>query len=251
MSIGICPLAQWQRICLPMQEMQKTWVWSLGQEDPLEKEMATYSSILAEKIPWTEEPGGLQYMVFQKSWMQLSTHTNMSIKGWFPASCQMSACWPQACKPTLAAGSLHLLVENPLLTITKSNVLQLASWSNFLYLQFTLLKHGLLGGPWDSEESWQSFPRESETYSPEHPLICSFQVFSFHQRCPCTFLICVGGPDHFSDTWIHVGLEGKQEILLQSSSLSSVTLFQAKRCAELSHLLGTCSVINKVGLTVI
>ena len=38
------------------QEMQ---VWSLGQEDPLEKEMAAHSSILALKIPWTEEPGGL------------------------------------------------------------------------------------------------------------------------------------------------------------------------------------------------
>ena len=38
--------------------MQETWVPSLGQEDPLEKEMATHSSILAWKIPWTEEPGG-------------------------------------------------------------------------------------------------------------------------------------------------------------------------------------------------
>ena len=39
--------------------MQKTQVQSLGQEDPLEKEMATHSSILAWRIPWTEEPGGL------------------------------------------------------------------------------------------------------------------------------------------------------------------------------------------------
>ena len=43
-----------------MQEIQKTWVQSLNREDPLEKEMATHSSILAWKIPWTEEPGGLQ-----------------------------------------------------------------------------------------------------------------------------------------------------------------------------------------------
>ena len=41
-----------------MQEMQEMHVQSLGQEDPLEKEMATYSSILAWEIPWTEEPGG-------------------------------------------------------------------------------------------------------------------------------------------------------------------------------------------------
>ena len=40
--------------------MQETWVQSLGQEDPLEKEMATHSGILAWRIPWTEEPGGLQ-----------------------------------------------------------------------------------------------------------------------------------------------------------------------------------------------
>ena len=46
-----------------MQEMQ---VWSLGQEDPLEKEMATHASILAWEIPWTEEPGGLQFMGSQK-----------------------------------------------------------------------------------------------------------------------------------------------------------------------------------------
>ena len=39
--------------------MRETWVRSLGQEDPLEKEMATHSSILAWRIPWTEEPGGL------------------------------------------------------------------------------------------------------------------------------------------------------------------------------------------------
>ena len=39
--------------------MQETWVRSLGQEDPLEKEMATHSNILAWRIPWTEEPGGL------------------------------------------------------------------------------------------------------------------------------------------------------------------------------------------------
>ena len=40
--------------------MRETWVRSLGQEDPLEKEMATHSSILAWRIPWTEEHGGLQ-----------------------------------------------------------------------------------------------------------------------------------------------------------------------------------------------
>ena len=45
--------------------MQETWVRSLGREDPLEKEMATHSSILAWRIPWMEEPGGLQPMGLQ------------------------------------------------------------------------------------------------------------------------------------------------------------------------------------------
>ena len=45
--------------CLPTQE---TWVRSLGREDPLEEKMAAHSSIFAWRIPWTEEPGGLQFM---------------------------------------------------------------------------------------------------------------------------------------------------------------------------------------------
>ena len=51
---------------LPMQEPQETWVLSLGRGDPLEGEMATNSSILVWKIPWTEEPGGLQSMGSQR-----------------------------------------------------------------------------------------------------------------------------------------------------------------------------------------
>ena len=50
--------------CLPA--MQETWVRSLGWKDPLEKEMATHSSSLAWKIPWTEESGGLQSMGSQR-----------------------------------------------------------------------------------------------------------------------------------------------------------------------------------------
>ena len=46
--------------------MRETWVQSLGWEDPLEKEMATYSSTLAWKMPWTEEPGRLQSMGLQR-----------------------------------------------------------------------------------------------------------------------------------------------------------------------------------------
>ena len=61
-----------------MQEMQ---VWSLGWEDLLELEMATHSSILAWKIPWTEEPGGLQSMESQRvehDWATENTHGTQS-----------------------------------------------------------------------------------------------------------------------------------------------------------------------------
>ena len=58
-----------------MQEMQETWVRSLGQVDPLEKGMATYSSILAWEIPLTEDPGWLQSRESQRDTTQrLSTH---------------------------------------------------------------------------------------------------------------------------------------------------------------------------------
>ena len=58
-SLWASLVAQCSRSCLTMQETQ---VQSLGWEDPLEKEMATRSSILAWETPWTEEPGGLQFM---------------------------------------------------------------------------------------------------------------------------------------------------------------------------------------------
>ena len=60
-----------------MQEMQETWVPSLGWEDPLEKGMATHSDILAWRILWTEETGGLQTMGSQNSWTRLSDLTTI------------------------------------------------------------------------------------------------------------------------------------------------------------------------------
>ena len=53
------PIAQ---VVKNLPAVRETWIRSLGQEDPLEKEMATHSSILAWRILWTEEPGGLQSM---------------------------------------------------------------------------------------------------------------------------------------------------------------------------------------------
>ena len=53
--------------------VQETWAQSLGQEDPLEKEIAAYCSILAWRIPWTEKPGGLQFMGRKESDMTETT----------------------------------------------------------------------------------------------------------------------------------------------------------------------------------
>ena len=59
--------------------MQETWVWSLGWEDPLEKGMVTHSSILVWRIPWTEEPGGLQSMGSQRVGRDWATDTDKNL----------------------------------------------------------------------------------------------------------------------------------------------------------------------------
>ena len=63
---GIPRVAQWVKNTAEMQETQEMQVQSLGWEDPVEKRMATHSSILAWRIPWTEEPGRLQSMGLQR-----------------------------------------------------------------------------------------------------------------------------------------------------------------------------------------
>ena len=63
-----------------MKEVQKTWDRSLGQEDPLEQEMATHSSILVWKIPWTEKPGRLQSIGSQRVGHNLVTENARDIR---------------------------------------------------------------------------------------------------------------------------------------------------------------------------
>ena len=60
--------------------MQETWAQSLSQEDPMEQEMATHSSITAWKIPWTEEPGGLQSMGSQRVGHDLAAGQQLSMQ---------------------------------------------------------------------------------------------------------------------------------------------------------------------------
>ena len=67
-----------------MQEVQETWVWFLGQEDPLEKEIATHSSVLAWEIPGTEEPGELDPWGSKESdmteWLKMHTQGDLGPK---------------------------------------------------------------------------------------------------------------------------------------------------------------------------
>ena len=65
-KISIGPISLMAQTVKNLAAMQETWVWSLGQEDPLGKGMATHSSILAWRIPWIEEPGGLQSTGLQR-----------------------------------------------------------------------------------------------------------------------------------------------------------------------------------------
>ena len=73
--------------------MRETWVRSLGWEDPLEKEMATHSSTIAWKIPWTEETGRLQSMGLQRvghNWV-----TSLSFSLWLFLDSNYSCCWKE------------------------------------------------------------------------------------------------------------------------------------------------------------
>ena len=92
-----------------MQEPKETWVWSLGQENPLKEEMATHSSILAWRIPRTEKPGGLQSMGSQTVWNGLGIEhwcTRWKNPGLSNQSClvslESSCCLVTQSCPTLA-----------------------------------------------------------------------------------------------------------------------------------------------------
>ena len=87
--------------------MRETWAPSLGLEDPLEEGMATHSSILARRVPWTEEPGGLQSMGSQRvghDWPRKHrAHTRVTEPNRFPRRCIL--CWSPSCP--LPSGPQH------------------------------------------------------------------------------------------------------------------------------------------------
>ena len=88
------------------------WVWPLGQEEPLEKEMAIHSSILAWEIPWTEEPGGLQSMGSQRVRHNRTQHIIANID-WGLSQAQYSML-----SLHYALKSLHNPVRNPVWAVT-------------------------------------------------------------------------------------------------------------------------------------
>ena len=95
--------------------VQETWGQALGWGDPLWKGMAPHSSILAWRIPWTEEPGGLQSMGVAKSWTQLSKFGKLSSghrtgKGQFSFQSQRKA-MPKNVQTTAQLHSSHTLVK--------------------------------------------------------------------------------------------------------------------------------------------
>ena len=104
--------------------MQETWVQSLGQEDLLEKEMATHSSILAWKIPWMEEPGRLQSKLSQESDMTEQLHFTSCSK--VLAQSKNQSCCKKPQKPTHHICSAGLpcdisdLIPRPHLSLTPS-----------------------------------------------------------------------------------------------------------------------------------
>ena len=96
-----------------------TQVWSLGQEDPLEKEMATHSSILAWEIPWTEEPGGLKSMGSQKSGHNLVTKQQQTLSLHYLWDLRM------ALQKYTIFGILHMNIVDETLSFTPTSNLSL------------------------------------------------------------------------------------------------------------------------------
>ena len=111
--------------------MQQTWVWSLGREDPLEKEMATHSSTLPWRIPRTEEPGGLQSMGSQRvrhNWGDWA-HKH-STNRLYKQSCNIQTCC-----------TLFPILNQ---SIVSCLVLAVASWSAYRFLNRNVRWSGIL-----------------------------------------------------------------------------------------------------------
>ena len=126
-----------QRVkCLPA--MRETWVWSLGQEDPLEKEMAMHSSTLAWKIPWTQKPGGPQSMGSQR--IRHNWATSLSLYCSVAKSCPTLSCNLQTRDSLSFTIFWNLLTLTAIESVMPSNHLILCRPLLLLFLTFPNIK---------------------------------------------------------------------------------------------------------------
>ena len=143
--------------------MWETWVWSLGWEDPLEKEMATHSSTLAWKIPWTKEPGVVHRVAKSRTWLSDFTFTffqqlELGFEWW--AGLDLSECkekgfrgWEKAAK-------------DPVVGIRPLGEMVLLGWKQKVYLGLCL------GSFWLFSKQTKSFQFNDYMYLPLENGIC-------------------------------------------------------------------------------
>ena len=142
-------------ICLPMQETQEMLVWSLGQEDPLEKGMSIHSSILARIILWTEDAGGLQSIGSQRGrhdWMTECAHTH-TLKTVRSSQCTLIACF----LPTLYLELQASLAERPPNTV-------IWRWQKLFFFLSLVNNPEMSGLDWKGSFSFVSPPYTRATF---------------------------------------------------------------------------------------
>ena len=141
-----------------MQKMQEAWVQSLAGEDPLEEEMATHSCILAWKIKWTEEPGGLQSTGLQKvghDWAHTHTHTHSDKIGNIPlySSEQILERWECQLKEKWC-----IMTITNFLYYMSTNLAQVSFYKAFgLYIKWFIDEYSCMNGR--SKPSWLGMGR--------------------------------------------------------------------------------------------
>ena len=215
-------VGQWWRICLPTQEM---WVLSLGQKEPLEEEMTTHSSILAWRIPWREEPGGIQFMGSQRvrynlatkhhtapplSNPQLSDQLRSSQTSWDPIKkgCKTRS---QTLPPGAATKGNHPLTfqkgshdywfdSSPSWVFTLQWKNNITLWFNYSGALFFPCKKPFATGP--SEKIQRFFWAALITRTGSHiERQCLRLLITFNTVLVLLYFSCVFGNEFFTDDW--------------------------------------------------
>ena len=156
-----------------MQKLQELWVWSLGREDPLNKEMATHSSILAWRSPWIEDLGRLQSMGLQRVRHDLATNTiNYKIAALVFLQLQIYCkSWSLSLKAPHLQGDLFLepfleVLFNWMLYFPEDLFPCMSLWPEIGHMSLWCWRR-LLRVPWTARRSNQSILKE---ISPEYSL---------------------------------------------------------------------------------